>query len=147
MQNRKILKNIFYYEKYSKKPKNNVFFAKKSKNNVKNMKLSDFSKNPQAQKNCAKILKMPAKKSLLSDTEINSLFFGLVKLVKKSAEESAQMTLNRELKLANDTLRATIKKLAEAEREVENLRQKIAETKQQNRKLQFEAENLRCQLI
>ena len=90
---------------------------------------------------------MPAKKSLLSDTEINSLFFGLVKLVKKSAEESAQMTLNRELKLANDTLRATIKKLAEAEREVENLRQKIAETKQQNRKLQFEAENLRCQLI
>ena len=147
MQNRKILKNIFYYKKYSKKPKNNVFFAKKSKNNVKNMKLSDFSKNPQAQKNCTKILKMPAKKSLLSDTEINSLFFGLVKLVKKSAEESAQMTLNRELKLANDTLRATIKKLAEAEREVENLRQKIAETKQQNRKLQFEAENLRCQLI
>lgn len=98
-------------------------------------------------KQASKVLVMPARKAFLSESEINSLFLGLVRLVKKSAEESAEQNLGNQIKTANFELRKSIKCLAEKEREVTLLRKKFELLSNEKNKLKEEIECLRSQNV
>ena len=100
-----------------------------------------------SKKQGGEVVVMPKKKTALSDSEINSLFLGLVKLVKKAAEESAEASSLQEAKSANKSLREAIVALAEKEREVEILRQKFEVVKNEKEKLKEKLQNFTCEKI
>lgn len=93
------------------------------------------------------VLVMPSRKQTLSDSEINSLFMGLVKLVKRSAEESLGSDLLSQVQSANAELRKSIKNLSEKEREVKLLRKKFELLSNEKYKLKEELKNLRSQNV
>lgn len=72
----------------------------------------------------------------ISEKDIDSLFLGLIKLVKKSASESIEKKLEKDLEFANSSLRKTLVKLNKAETEL-NLSLKNIKT------LNLEIENLK----
>ncbi len=77
------------------------------------------------------IVKMERKKEFLSDADIKSLFMGLVRLVKKSAEKEVGDSLKREAEFANSTLQKALVDLRRNKLLVEELRA-------QNKKLKEE---------
>ena len=93
------------------------------------------------------ILFMPNKKSGLTDDEINSLFLGLVKIVKKSARDNLDANLIFQVQSANNDLRKSIKDLADKEREVKLLRKKFELLSNEKLKLKEEIKNLRSQNV
>ncbi len=66
----------------------------------------------------AKILRMP-KSQTLTDADINNLFMGLVKMVKRSAIENAPKALRDECSLANANLKETLARLGANTRKLE----------------------------
>lgn len=86
-----------------------------------------------AQKN--NVIKMKAKSSHLADGEINSLFLGLVKLVKKQAYEEASCALKNENIKASESLRKTLVELANKENELKKLRESFSVLEQKNEEL------------
>jgi hypothetical protein len=66
---------------------------------------------------------MPHAKSKITDSDLNDLFFGLVKLIKKTAEDEISEKLKSECEFANSTLRSTIIALNEKEKQLNNLSQ------------------------
>lgn len=97
--------------------------------------------------NVDNVFVMPTRKQSLTEEEISSLFLGLVKLVKKSAEESLQENLLKEMQSANAELRKSIKNLAEKEREVKILRKKFELMSSEKCKLKEEIKCLRIQNV
>ena len=65
-----------------------------------------------------KVLKMP-RNNVLSDNDINNLFLGLVKMVKRQAIETAPKILKDEIKIANDALRQALTKLEVSSRKLQ----------------------------
>lgn len=63
----------------------------------------------------------------LSDEDVNSLFLGLIKLVKKTAIENAETKLVSEAEFANNSLQKTILKLSAAQNTITNLTEKFNE--------------------
>lgn len=90
-----------------------------------------------------KILKMPQKTTRLSDSEINSLFLGLVKLVKKQAMEEANSNLKNDAEFANNTLRKTMVELQTKDLEIKKLRSQFKVVAQEKEKLKQEIMLLR----
>lgn len=62
------------------------------------------------------VIYLKKQKKSLSDEDVNSLFMGLIKLVKKSAVEE----VSSEAEFANSTLRKTLLKLSETETKLKN---------------------------
>lgn len=86
------------------------------------------------------IMIMPLKKQQsITEKEIQSLFFGLIKLVKKSAEEEIQKNLKREAEFANNTLSNALIDLRKKE-------MLIKELKEQNQKLIFQLKDTQIKL-
>lgn len=83
---------------------------------------NNINPNPENKNN---LLVMPNSKTVLTDGEINSLFMGLVKLVKKSAREQCDLELLNQMQSANAELRKSIKSLADKEREIKYFRKKF----------------------
>lgn len=83
------------------------------------------------------------RRTLLSDSDINSLFLGLVKLVKKQAGEEIYKNLKIETEKANNMLRKTLVQLSEKETEIKNLRKNFKVLCQENEKLNDEIKTLR----
>lgn len=100
-----------------------------------------------AKKTVSNVVFMPQKKASLSENEISSLFLGLVKLVKKTAEEKAEESLKNKILSANFELRKSIKALAEKQREVEALRKKFEILTTEKQKMAEEISALRCQNV
>ncbi|MBP3389554.1 MAG: hypothetical protein J6K71_00055, partial [Clostridia bacterium] len=90
---------------------------------------------------------MPQKKQVLSEGEISSLVLGLVKLVKKTAEEKAEENLKSKILSANFELRKSIKALANKQREVELLRKNFEILTTEKQKIEEEIKSLRCQNV
>ena len=90
---------------------------------------------------------MPQKKQVLSEGEISSLVLGLVKLVKKTAEEKAEENLKNKILSANFELRKSIKALADKQREVELLRKNFEILTTEKQKIEEEIKSLRCQNV
>lgn len=66
---------------------------------------------------------MPSQKRLITDKEIQSLFWGLVRLVKKSAEQDLEETLKREAEFANTTLQNSLIDLRRKEMLIKELKE------------------------
>lgn len=81
--------------------------------------------------------KKPVEKTI-DEKDINSLFLGLIKLVKKSAAESVEKKLIAELDFANSSLRKSLVKNS-------RLEQEINEIKTQNENLILEVEKFKCE--
>ncbi|MDD4815676.1 MAG: hypothetical protein PHQ62_00870 [Clostridia bacterium] len=112
---------------------------------LQNKYRSELKQKTTAKKN--NVLFMPNKKSGLTDDEINSLFLGLVKIVKKSARDNLDANLIFQVQSANNELRKSIKNLADKEREVKILRKKFELLSNEKLKLKEEIKCLRSQNV
>ena len=87
--------------------------------------------------NKGNIVIVPQKREVLSQSDIDSLFWGLVKLVKRNAESEVQLSVKRELELVNQSLGSTLISLKKKEVLLRSL-------KEQNDRLKKELANLKC---
>lgn len=78
------------------------------------------------------------KQNFLREEEINSLFLGLVKLVKKSAIEEVEAKMREEKIGANLAIKKTIKTIAEKNELVCALKKEIVDLKDENNKLKMQ---------
>lgn len=69
---------------------------------------------------------MPSPKKLITDKEIQSLFWGLVRLVKKSAEQDIELNLKRETEFANTALQNSLIDLRRKEMLIKELKEQNA---------------------
>ena len=92
-----------------------------------------------------KVVRMPSKKGKLTDSEINSLFMGLVKLIKKCAEEQAEEKALFEAETANEALRRTVVELSAKQKELDNLKKNFEILKNEKLLLKEELNGLRSQ--
>ena len=72
------------------------------------------------------------KQNLLGEEEINSLFLGLVKLVKKSATEEVEARFKEEKLGANLAIKKATKTILEKDEIISNLKREIEKLKQEN---------------
>ena len=82
-------------------------------------------------------------KTSLTDSDINSLFLGLVKLVKKQAIEQATKNQEIEITRANSMLRKTLVSLRQKEDEIKSLQKNFKLLSKENEKLSEEIKLLR----
>ena len=90
------------------------------------------------------IIKFARKKEVLSESDINSLFLGLVRLVKKSAVEEASEKMKSELEKANSMLRKAIVEIGEKDEQIARLKSMFAKVKDENKKLMDGAVKSNC---
>lgn len=91
------------------------------------------------------VIKFTNKKSdALTDGDIQSLFLGLVRLVKRSAMEEAGAKFKQERSTANNLLRKAIVDLGKKEREYKDLKEEFMRIKAENAKLAQEVLKARC---
>ncbi len=95
------------------------------------------------------ILQFPKKSSAntkqpITDTDINNLFLGLVKVIKRSVQEQTNQELISECEWANNTLRKTLVNLTTKEHEIKSLNLQNTILSQKVIDLQNEIYNL-CQ--
>ncbi len=89
------------------------------------------------------VISMPDRRNILTESDINSLFLGLVKLVKKQATMQVNTNLKQECERANEALRKTLVELSEKENELKMLRKQFKVLNMQNNKLVEEVKQLR----
>ena len=81
------------------------------------------------------ILVMPKQKGALSDKDIEALFMGLVRLVKRVANEQAEAQSRIEMKRTNDNLTRAYVELSSKESEIKNLSTSLEKLKNENMNL------------
>lgn len=89
------------------------------------------------------VIKMPVRQTKLSDNDINSLFLGLVKLVKKQAIEDANIKLKNETEFANNALRKSLVEIQTKDMELKKLRENFKLVCKQKQKLEQEIISIR----
>lgn len=104
-------------------------------NKLRNVKVNESAK--------CKVISMPAKKAKLTESEINSLFLGLVKLIKKCAEEQAEEKYSKLGESANEALREMVVKLSAREKELVSLKKNFEILKNEKLLLKEEINGLR----
>ena len=81
------------------------------------------------------IIRFTKRQTSITDAEIQALFAGLVRLVKRSAQEEADARAKEREERANGELRKMIVLLGEREREIERVKEDFASIKKENEKL------------
>lgn len=104
-----------------------------------------LGKDVKKQKLKNNIIQFENPKTTLTDSDINSLFLGLVRLVQKQTEEKTRKECNILNQNANQSLRKMLVKIYEKEKEIQKLRQQFKASTQQNQKLNDELMHLRSQ--
>ncbi len=84
------------------------------------------------------VVYMKPQERKLSDEDVNSLFLGLINLVKKTAIENVEKSLVSETEFANTTLRQTLSKLSQAEKTVSTLSSELTSLQIENKKIREE---------
>jgi len=77
----------------------------------------------------ANVLQMPKLKSKITDADISGLFFGIIRLIRKTTEEEISSKLKSECEFANSTLRKTLVTLNEKDKLIRNLSSTNSELK------------------
>lgn len=113
---------VRYQNKYRNLIKNNKEEVLKIMDELKNKNIE--IRNPFE----SNIVQMPKVQKTLSDADIKTLFMGLVKLIKKTAEQEVSDSLKKEAEFASNALQTTLVKLRRKELLLEEL-------KAQNKKL------------
>lgn len=91
------------------------------------------------------IISMPQRAKGLTDQEINSLFMGLLKLIKASAKQESLNDQNKKTEDANQQLRKALVAINEKEKELKKLREGFELLKQENTKAKQTITNLRAE--
>lgn len=71
------------------------------------------------------VIKMPLKRNILNDEDVNALFLGLIKLVKKQQYEKAKIIYENDLESANAKLKTAIEGIVQKENEIDKLQKQI----------------------
>ena len=106
------------------------------------LRLQNKYRNVEKEERC-KIVTMSPKKKMLSDAEINSLFMGLVRLIKKSAMEQAEDKIFAEVEDANASLRSVMVELVKKQKELELLKKNFEILKNEKLLIKEELNRLR----
>lgn len=114
------------------------FLAKNKKDDGKNIQEQNKSDLP------SNIVTFKKMGKTLSDSEVQSLFMGLVRLVKRNAIEESDYLYREKLEMANNNLRKMISKLDGKEREYEKLKKEYDFVKNENNRLINLNFQLRC---
>ena len=85
------------------------------------------------------------KKASLSDSDINSLFLGLVRLVKRSAIDEFAEKSKEQLAFANTSLRKALVDLNKKEKELDKLKEDFVKLKLENSRLVQNMIKLKCE--
>lgn len=92
------------------------------------------------------IIAFTGKKSLkLTENDINSLFLGLVRLVKRNATEEVEAKTKFERENANQALRSALVDINKKERELDKLKEELLRLKTENSRLRQNMMKLKCQ--
>lgn len=91
-----------------------------------------------------KIIKFTKKRTALTDNEIQSLFMGLVRLVKRNAIEEISDKVKVDFENANQELRKAIIELHNKEKEYKDLKSEFLKIKEENAKLISNMIKLKC---
>ena len=110
----------------------NVDLMLRLQNKYRNEILKD---KKESSKNTVNILEFKNKQKSLSENDLNSLFMGLVKLVKKTAIEEASQAIRKEKDSISFMLKKTLSDLSSKEKEVELLKEKVLRLEEENQKL------------
>lgn len=81
------------------------------------------------------IIKMPIKKETISDGEINALFLGLIKLIKKQERETQHEQFERIITEGNEKLKMAFAEIISNRYKMDRLREQIKILTMQNEKL------------
>lgn len=100
-----------------------------------------------AKKRPSNVLNFTNPKTFLTESDINSLFLGLVKLVQKQTQEKTKKECNLDYKKANDELRKMLVKINEKDAKIKNLQKQIIEKNATNQKLCEQMQLLRSQNV
>lgn len=90
------------------------------------------------------IIKFTKRKEGITESELQALFMGLVRLVKRSAKEEASMQTNSILEKTNIELRKTIIALNTKEKEYRELKEQLTKVKEENSRLVKDVFKLKC---
>ena len=90
------------------------------------------------------IVKFAKKRDTITENEIQALFLGLVRLVKRNAQEEANSQMKSFIAKANDELRKTIVALNNKEKEYRQLKEELLKIKEENSKLVKDVFKLKC---
>ena len=91
-----------------------------------------------------KVIKFTKKKTTLNDNDIQSLFMGLVRLVKRNALEQINDKYKSEFDRVNNELRKAIVEIHNKEKAYSELKNEIAKLQKDNVKLSQDVMKLRC---
>ena len=83
------------------------------------------------------------KRAPLSEGEMQALFMGIVRLVKKNALDEAKVLYQRDIERANLELKKTFAMMAEKDRQICNLKDEFSKIKEENVKLTDDVMKLR----
>ena len=98
-------------------------------------KYRNFLSKQKPKENMGNIIKFSKRRETLSDGELQALFMGLVRLVRKNAYEEANGKLIFSFEQTNDQLRKTIVELQGKEKELQQLKSEFLKLKSENEKL------------
>lgn len=93
----------------------------------------------------ANILSMPTRKTRLTDNEINSLFLGLVRLIKNNTKIELSALTQKQTQMANQQLRLMMVNLSEKDKEIQNLRKKFELLRSENEIFEKKIQELRSE--
>ena len=99
----------------------------------------------ESKKQSSNILYMPKQKTL-SDKDIESLFMGLVRLVKRVANEQANQQAQSQIKLINDNLKTALVNIKSKENEIEKLSSNLRVLQNENSNLTEKIRELRTEM-
>ncbi|MDD4110654.1 MAG: hypothetical protein PHS54_03775 [Clostridia bacterium] len=122
-----------YQNKFRSVMKDNRSLYNKCLLNLRKNGLSE-SKEKQKEHNNIIYMKKPEERKL-TDEDVNSLFLGLVKLVKKNAIDNIEKDLSSETEFANMALRETLMKVANLEKEIDNKKQELNKEQEKNKQI------------
>lgn len=105
------------------------FLFKKNNQKFSNAKLTEIKEKP------SNVITFKKTQKALTDSEVQSLFMGLVRLVKKNAIIEKEENYKKELTSANDLLRKTLIELSTKQREYDKLKEDYIKIKTENVKL------------
>ncbi|MEG1752173.1 MAG: hypothetical protein RR140_03425 [Clostridia bacterium] len=105
-----------------------------------------FQNRYRLEKKCNNIIKMPVTvaQQQLTESDVNSLFLGLLKLVKENAQKSAESKFKMEINETSNVLRKAIVNLEIKEKEMTNLNNEVKNLNKEKNQLITKIEQMRA---
>lgn len=137
LANQDISQMVRYQNKFRSTIEKNKELYQKCLNKIGQNSIKIKTKTP------SNVIKIPDRRAVLTEGDINSLFLGLVKLVKKQTQDEISKIYEKDKQKANEMLRRTLVEIAEKDNLIKDLRKQFKVLKQEKDKLNDEIRLLR----